>query len=99
MPQFMAQNAYAAAAAAAAAQQQSPYVLNPGQEAPYMGLIPGLPQYYGVGPCFYPGIIPQQGSQPRRPLTPSQGTENAAYHQVRSSCHCILIFSVCLDSV
>lgn len=80
MPPFMAQNAYAAAAAAAAA-QQSPYVLNPGQDptAPYMGLIPGMHQYYGVGPWVYPGIIPQQGSQPRRPLTPSQGTDNAPY--------------------
>lgn len=90
----MAQNAYAAAAAAAAA-QQSPYVLNPGQDpaAPYMGLIPGMHQYYGVGPWVYPpGIIPQQGSQPRRPLTPSQGTDNAPYQVCTLSSFLVIYF-------
>uniref|UniRef100_A0A1B0BS77 Uncharacterized protein n=1 Tax=Glossina palpalis gambiensis TaxID=67801 RepID=A0A1B0BS77_9MUSC len=70
--------------AAYAAQQAAPYVINPGQDAaPYMGLIAAqMPQYYGVAPWgMYPGnLIPQQGTQPRRPLTPSQqGAENQSY--------------------
>lgn len=80
--QAQAQNAAAYAAAA----QQAPYVINPGQDpaAPYMGLIAaaGMPQYYNVAPWgMYPAnLIPQQGSQPRRPLTPSQqGAENQQY--------------------
>ncbi|XP_055847919.1 maternal protein pumilio isoform X4 [Episyrphus balteatus] len=80
--QFLAaqQNAYAA-------QQAAPYVINPGQDAtPYMGLIAAqMPQYYGVAPWgMYPGnLIPQQGSQPRRPLTPSQqGAENQSYQVI-----------------
>ena len=81
--QFLAaqQNAYAA-------QQAAPYVINPGQDAtPYMPLIATqMPQYYGVAPAWgmYPGnLIPQQSTQPRRPLTPSQqGAENQSY-QVR----------------
>lgn len=85
LPQFLAQqNAYAA-------QQATPYVINPGQEAaPYMGLIAaGMHQYYGVATApwgVYPAnLIPQQGSQPRRPLTPSQqGAENQPY-QVRDN--------------
>lgn len=73
--------------AAYAAQQAAPYVINPGQDAaPYMGLIAAqMPQYYGVAPWgMYPGnLIPQQSTQPRRPLTPSQqGAENQSY-QVR----------------
>lgn len=72
------------AAYAAAAQQAGQYVINPGQEAaPYMGLIAaGVPQYYNVAPWgVYPAnLIPQQGTQPRRPLTPSQqGGENQPY--------------------
>lgn len=70
--------------AAYAAQQATPYVINPGQDAaPYMGLIAAqMPPYYGVAPWgMYPGnLIPQQGTQPRRPLTPSQqGAENQSY--------------------
>lgn len=79
--QFLAQQS-----AAYAAQQATPYVINPGQEAaPYMSLIAAqVPQYYGVAAApwgVYPGnLIPQQGSQPRRPLTPSQqGAENQPY--------------------
>lgn len=72
------------AAYAAAAQQAAPYVINPGQDATqYMGLIAaGMPQYYNVAPWgVYPAnLIPQQGSQPRRPLTPSQqAAENQPY--------------------
>lgn len=80
------------AAYAAAAQQAAPYVINPGQDAAqYMSLIAaGMPQYYGVAPWgVYPAnlIPPQQGSQPRRPLTPSQqaAAENQPY-QV-NTCH------------
>jgi len=73
--------------AAYAAQQATSYVINPGQEAaPYMGMIAAAQMpYYGVAPWgMYPGnLIPQQGTQPRRPLTPSQqGAENQPY-QVR----------------
>lgn len=69
--------------AAYAAQQAAPYVIQPGQDpaAPYMGALiaAGVPQYYGVAP-WAPYLIPQQGSQPRRPLTPSQqGAENQPY--------------------
>ena len=79
--QYLAQQsaAYAAAAQQAAAGQ---YVLNAGQEAaPYMSLIPGMPQYCVAPWGVYPAnLIPQQGSQPRRPLTPSQqGAENQSY--------------------
>lgn len=72
--------------AAYAAQQAAPYVINPGQDAgPYMGLIATqMPQYYGVAPWgMYPGnLIPQQGTQPRRPLTPSQQTADNQSYQV-----------------
>lgn len=74
--------------AAYAAQQAAPYVINPGQDAgPYMGLIATqMPQYYGVAPWgMYPGnLIPQQGTQPRRPLTPSQQTADNQSYQVSS---------------
>lgn len=68
---------------AAAAQQGTPYVI-PGQEsAPYIGLMTQMPPYYShVAPWHvYPGnLIPQQGTQPRRPLTPSQqGAESQSY--------------------
>lgn len=80
--QFLTQH-NAAYAAAAAAQQNGQYVINTGQEpTPYMGLIPaGVPQYYNMGPWgVYPaGLIQQQGSQPRRPLTPSQQGAEQAY--------------------
>lgn len=79
--QFLAQHN-----AAYAAQQAAPYVINPGQEpSPYMGALitAGVPQYYGVPAPWgvYPAnLIPQQQSQPRRPLTPSQqGAENQPY--------------------
>lgn len=78
--QFLAQQN-----AAYAAQQAAPYVINPGQEAtPYLGMIAAaqMPPYYNVAPWgMYPGnLIPQQSTQPRRPLTPSQqGAENQPY--------------------
>lgn len=79
--QYLAQQS--AAYAAAAAQQAGQYVINPGQDAaPYMGLIAaGVPQYYNMAPWVYPAnLIPQQGTQPRRPLTPSQqGADNQPY--------------------
>jgi pumilio RNA-binding family len=80
--QFLAQQAQNAAYAQQAAAAGT-YMINPGQEAgPYMApiLTAQVPQYYGVAPWVYPApanLIPQQGSQPRRPLTPSQqGAEN-----------------------
>ncbi|KAH8310045.1 hypothetical protein KR044_011151, partial [Drosophila immigrans] len=84
--QFLA--AQAQQNAAYAAQQAAPYVINPGQEAtPYLSMIAAaqMPQYYGVAPWgMYPGnLIPQQGTQPRRPLTPSQqGAENQPYQVI-----------------
>lgn len=84
-PLPLAQQQYLAQQNAAfAAQQAQPYVINPGQETtPYMSaLIAGVPGYYGVAtPWVYPtNLIPQQGSQPRRPLTPSQqGGDNQQY--------------------
>ncbi len=77
--QYLAQQNAAYAAAA-----QQPYVINPGQEGPYMGLIAAsMPQYYGMAPPWgvYPAnLIPQPNQQPRRPLTPSQqGADNQAY--------------------
>jgi hypothetical protein len=87
LPLAQAQQQFLAAqqSAAYAAQQAAPYVINPGQEAnPYMGALINVPQYYGVAAPWgvYPSthLIPQQGSQPRRPLTPSQqGAENQQY--------------------
>ncbi|XP_037945728.1 maternal protein pumilio isoform X3 [Teleopsis dalmanni] len=74
----------AAQNAAYAAQQAAPYVINPGQEAPpYMGVIAQMPQYYGVPWNMYTGNLIQQGTQPRRPLTPSQqGAENQSYQVI-----------------
>ncbi|XP_058055832.1 maternal protein pumilio [Anopheles bellator] len=77
--------------AAYAAQQAAPYVINPGQDpSQYMGALiaAGVPQYYGVAAApwgVYPAnlAIPQQQSQPRRPLTPSQqGAENQPYQVI-----------------
>uniref|UniRef100_A0A182IWW5 Uncharacterized protein n=1 Tax=Anopheles atroparvus TaxID=41427 RepID=A0A182IWW5_ANOAO len=74
--------------AAYAAQQAAPYVINPGQDpTQYMGaLIAGMPQYYAPAPwSVYPAnlAIPQQQSQPRRPLTPSQqGAENQPFQVI-----------------
>jgi hypothetical protein len=87
LPLAQAQQQFLAAqqSAAYAAQQAAPYIVNPGQEAnPYMGTLINVPQYYGVAAPWgvYPSthLIPQQGSQPRRPLTPSQqGAENQQY--------------------
>ncbi|XP_055605408.1 maternal protein pumilio [Uranotaenia lowii] len=84
--QFLAQHN----AQAYAAQQAAPYVINPGQDpSPYMGALitAGVPQYYGVAAApwgVYPAnLIPQQQSQPRRPLTPSQqGAENQPYQVI-----------------
>lgn len=95
--QYLAQQS---AAYAAAAQQAAPYVINPGQDAAqYMGLIAaaGMPQYYGVAPWgVYPAnLIPQQGTQPRRPLTPSQQAgENQPSYQVGTFVHHIGIDSI-----
>ena len=72
--QFLAQqNAYAA-------QQAAPYMM-PGQDgSPFMATMLAPQAYYGVPPWVYPaGLIPQQGTQPRRPLTPSQGAENQPF--------------------
>ncbi|XP_064552758.1 maternal protein pumilio isoform X4 [Drosophila montana] len=74
--------------AAYAAQQAAPYVINPGQEAtPYLSMISAaqMAPYYGVAAPWgmYPNLIPQQGTQPRRPLTPSQqGAENQPYQVI-----------------
>ncbi|XP_052890834.1 maternal protein pumilio [Anopheles moucheti] len=75
--------------AAYAAQQAPPYVINPGQDpSQYMGALiaAGVPQYYAPAPwSVYPAnlAIPQQQSQPRRPLTPSQqGAENQPYQVI-----------------
>jgi hypothetical protein len=71
--QFLAQqNAYA--------QQAAPYMM-PGQDGnPFMATMLAPQAYYGVPPWVYPaGLIPQQGTQPRRPLTPSQGAENQPF--------------------
>lgn len=84
-PLPLAQQQFLAQQNAAYAQQAAaPYMINTGQEAaPYM--ITGMPQYYGMPWGVYPAnLIPQQGSQPRRPLTPSQTAENQPY-QVSSS--------------
>lgn len=75
--QFLAQNA-----AAYAAQQAAPYMVNPAQDPnSYMAAMTLAPPYYGMPPWpVYPaGLIPQQGTQPRRPLTPSQGAENQPF--------------------
>ena len=73
----LAQQQYLAQQNAAYAQQAAPYMINTGQDGnPYMAptILTGVPQaYYGVAPWMYQAnLIPQQGSQPRRPLTPSQ---------------------------
>lgn len=73
------QNAYAA-------QQGAPYMLNPGQD--YMSVL-GMPQYYGVPQFNVYATIPQQGSQPRRPLTPSQqAPENQQFQVINDSLSC-----------
>lgn len=73
----LAQQQYLAQQNAAYAQQAAPYMINTGQDGnPYMAptILTGVPQaYYNVAPWMYQAnLIPQQGSQPRRPLTPSQ---------------------------
>lgn len=80
--QFLAQQN-----AAYAAQQAAPYMM-PGQEG-FMAtmLAPPNNMYhaYGVPPWVYPaGLIPQQGTQPRRPLTPSQSAENQPFVSIES---------------
>ncbi|XP_058823446.1 maternal protein pumilio isoform X2 [Topomyia yanbarensis] len=83
--QFLAQHN-----AAYAAQQAAPYVINPGQDpSPYMGTLitAGVPQYYGMAAApwgvYSTNLIPQQQSQPRRPLTPSQqAAENQPYQVI-----------------
>lgn len=70
--QFLAQNAAYA--------QQAQYMM-PGQDGnPFMATMLAPQAYYGMPPWVYPaGLIPQQGAQPRRPLTPSQGAENQPF--------------------
>ncbi len=64
---------------AAYAQQAASYMMPPGQDG-FMTTMLAPPSYYGVPPWVYPaGLIPQQGTQPRRPLTPSQGAENQPF--------------------
>lgn len=72
--QFLAQ---AQAGTAYATQNATPYVINSGPEGPYVNLIPS---YYGMAPwgMYQANLIPQQGAQPRRPLTPNQQTAAAA---------------------
>ena len=70
--QFMAQQN-----AAYAAQQAASYMMP--QQDGFMATMLAPPSYYGVPPWVYPGLIPQQGTQPRRPLTPSQGAENQPF--------------------
>lgn len=77
--QFLAQQN-----AAYAAQQAASYMM-PGQDGnPFMATMLAPPSYYGVPPWVYPGLIPQQGTQPRRPLTPSQGAENQPFVSISS---------------
>jgi pumilio RNA-binding family len=81
MPAMAAQQQFLAQQNAAyAAQQAAPYMM-PGQDGnPFMATMLAPQAYYGVPPWVYPaGLIPQQGTQPRRPLTPSQGAENQPY--------------------
>lgn len=72
--QFLAQqNAYAA-------QQAAPYMMPAQDGNPFMTTMLAPHAYYGVPPWVYQaGLIPQQGAQPRRPLTPSQGAENQPF--------------------
>ncbi|KAG5682135.1 hypothetical protein PVAND_011509 [Polypedilum vanderplanki] len=74
MPMATQQQFLAQQNAAYAAQQAASYMM-PGQDGnPFMATMLA-PSYYGVPPppWVYPaGLIPQQGTQPRRPLTPSQ---------------------------
>lgn len=78
MPAMAAQQQFLAQQNAYAAQQAAPYMMQ-GQE-PFMATMLAPQAYYGVPPWVYPaGLIPQQGTQPRRPLTPSQGAENQPF--------------------
>lgn len=79
MPAMAAQQQFLAQQNAAYA-QQAPYML-PGQDGnPFMATMLAPQAYYGVPPWVYPAsLIPQQGTQPRRPLTPSQGAENQPF--------------------
>lgn len=80
MPAMAAQQQFLAQQNAYAAQQAAPYMM-PGQDGnPFMATMLAPQAYYGVPPWVYPaGLIPQQGTQPRRPLTPSQGAENQPF--------------------
>lgn len=75
--QFLAQQN---AAYAAQAQAAAPYMMPSQDGNPFMATMLAPPSYYGVPPWVYPAsLIPQQGTQPRRPLTPSQGAENQPF--------------------
>lgn len=78
-PAMAAQQQFLAQQNAAYAQQTS-YMM-PGQDGnPFMATMLAPQAYYGMPPWVYPaGLIPQQGTQPRRPLTPSQGAENQSF--------------------
>lgn len=74
--QFLAQQNAAYAAQA----QAAPYMMPSQDGNPFMATMLAPPSYYGVPPWVYPAsLIPQQGTQPRRPLTPSQGAENQPF--------------------
>lgn len=86
MPSMAAQQQFLAQQNAYAAQQAAPYMM-PGQDgSPFMATMLAPQAYYGVPPWVYPaGLIPQQGTQPRRPLTPSQGAENQPFVSIPHS--------------
>lgn len=71
---------------AAYAQQAASYMM-PGQDGFMTTTMLAPPSYYGVPPWVYPaGLIPQQGTQPRRPLTPSQaGAENQPFVSISNT--------------
>lgn len=81
LPMTASQQQFLAQQNAAAYAAQAQYMM-PGQEGnPFMATMLAPPSYYSVPPWVYPaGLIPQQGTQPRRPLTPSQtGPENQPF--------------------
>lgn len=84
MPAMAAQQQFLAQQNAYAAQQAAPYMMSGQDGNPFMATMLAPQAYYGVPPWVYPaGLIPQQGTQPRRPLTPSQGAENQPFVSIR----------------
>lgn len=99
MPAMAAQQQFLAQQNAAyAAQQAAPYMM-PGQDgSPFMATMLAPQAYYGVPPWVYPaGLIPQQGTQPRRPLTPSQGAENQPFVSTQLTLIFFTSLSFCLS--